>query len=103
MQIKMHERDRSLILSIQKFFNGIGYISKSNNSFTVEFRVSTLNDIVNVIIPHFDKYPLITKKYYDYVIFKQINLLLLNKVHNTLKVLQKIVNYRASLNLGLSK
>ena len=68
MQIKMHERDRPLILSIQNFFNGIGYVSKPNNSFTVEFRVSTLKDIVNVIIPHFDKYPLITQKYADYLL-----------------------------------
>ena len=60
------------------------YISKPNNSSTVEFRVSTLKDIVNVIIPHFDKYPLITKKYYDYILFKQVILLMLNKVHNIL-------------------
>lgn len=31
MQIKMHERDRSLILAIQDFFGGIGYVSKPNN------------------------------------------------------------------------
>jgi hypothetical protein len=68
MQIKMH--DRPLILSIQNFFGGIGYVSKSNNIFTVEFRVSILKDIVNVIIPPFDKYPLKTKKYYDYILFK---------------------------------
>jgi hypothetical protein len=28
---------------------------------------------------------------------------MLNKVHNTLEGLQQIVNYKASLNLGLSK
>jgi len=32
-----------------------------NKNLAVEFRVSTLNDIANVIIPHFDKYPLVTK------------------------------------------
>jgi len=103
MQIKMHERDRPLILAIQKFFGGIGAVSKPNNSSTVEFRISTLKDIVNVIIPHFEKYPLKTKKYSDYMIFKQVILLMLNKEHNTLEGLQQIVNYRASLNLGLSK
>ena len=102
-QIKMHEKDRALIQSIQEFFGGIGYISKPNNRSTVEFRVSTLNDIINVIIPHFDNYPLITKKHSDYVLFKQVILLMLNKEHNTLKGIQKIVNIKASLNLGLSK
>jgi len=99
----MHEKDRALIQPIQEFFGGIGYISKPNNRSTVEFRVSTLNDIINVIIPHFDNYPLITKKHSDYVLFKQVILLMLNKEHNTLKGIQKIVNIKASLNLGLSK
>jgi LAGLIDADG endonuclease len=80
MQIKMHEKYRSFpqemqeIISIQNFFCSIGYISKLNNSF-VEFRVSTLKDIVNIIIPHFNKYPLTKKYYYYYILFNQINLL----------------------------
>lgn len=102
MQIKMHERDRSLILAIQDFFGGIGYVSKPNNSSTVEFRISTLKDIANVIIPHFNEFPLKTKKYSDYLLFKQVILLMLNKEHKTLEGLQQIVNIRASLNLGLS-
>lgn len=69
----------------------------------MEFRVSTLKEIVDVIIPHFDKYPLITKKYSDYMLFKQVSILMLNKLHNTLEGLQEIVNYRASINSGLSK
>jgi hypothetical protein len=36
----MHEKDRPLILSTQKFFKGIGYVSKPNNFSIVEFRVS---------------------------------------------------------------
>ena len=103
IQIKMHEKDRALIEKIKKFFGGIGYISKPNNSLMVEFRVSTPNDIVNIIISHFDNYPLITKKHSDYVLFKQIILLMLNKEHNTLEGIQKIVNIKASLNLGLSE
>ena len=103
VQIKMHEKDRALIQSIQDFFGGIGYVSKPNNRAMVEFRVSTLNDIINIIIPHFDNYPLITKKSSDYFLFKQIALLMLNKEHNNLEGLKKIISLRASLNLGLSE
>ena len=99
----MHEIDRALIKLISNFFGGIGYISKPYNNSTVEFRVSTLNDIVNVIIPHFDKYPLITKKHADYTLFKQIIHLMVNKEHNTLEGIQKIVNIKASLNTGLTE
>lgn len=87
-------------MSIQYFFGGIGYVSKVNNISTVEFIVSTLKDIVDVILPYFDNYPLITKKHSDYLLFKQIVLL---KEHNILEGIQKIVNIRASLNTGLSK
>lgn len=79
------------------------YISKPNNTSTVEFRVSTLKDIINVILPHFDSYPLITQKFSNYILFKQVVLLMLDKEHNTLEGVQKIVNIRASLNLGISK
>ena len=98
----MHEKDRALIQSIQDFFGGIGYVSKPNNTSTVEFRVTIIKEIVDVIIPHFNSYPLITQKYSDYVLFKQIVLLMLNKEHITYLGLQKIVNIKASLNLGLS-
>jgi len=97
----MPERDRALIQSIQNFFGGVGYISKPNGFSTVEFRVSTLKDIVNVILPHFDNYPLITKNRSDYELFKQVILLMLNKEHSTIEGIQKIVNLRASINLGL--
>ena len=101
IQIKMHENDRAIIQSIQKFYGGIGHVSKPNNYSMVEFRVSTVKDLVEVIIPHFDSHPLITKKYLDYLLFKNIVFKLLNKEHTTYEGLQEIVNIRSSLNLGL--
>jgi len=77
-------------------------VSKPNKTSTVEFRVSTLKDLANVIIFHFDNHPLITKKHSDYLLFKKIVLSMLNKEHNFLEGIKKIVNLRASLNLGLS-
>jgi hypothetical protein len=64
----MHEKDRVLIKSVQEFLGGIGYVSKANKTSTVEFRVSTLKDFVDVILPHFNNYPLITKKHSDYIL-----------------------------------
>ena len=85
----MHEKDRVLIQSISKIYRGRGYVSKLNNTSTVEFRVSTLKDLVDVILPYFDNYPLITKKHSDYLLFKEIVLLMLNKKHNTLEGIKK--------------
>lgn len=55
----MHEKDRALLLKIQEYFGGIGNITKPNKNLTVEYRVYSLNDIINFILPHFDKYPLL--------------------------------------------
>jgi len=57
----MQEKDRCLIQSIKEFFGDIGSISKLNHTSSVEFRVSALKHLVNVIISHFDNYPLLTK------------------------------------------
>lgn len=35
---------------MQDFFDGIGYVSKPNKTSMVEFRVSTLKYIINIII-----------------------------------------------------
>ena len=81
VQIKMHEIDRALIENISKYFNNVGYISKPNEkNLTVEFRVSTLKDLIETILPHFDKYPLKTKKHVDFLLFKNIVLLMENDV-----------------------
>lgn len=68
----------------------------------MEFRVNTLVDLLDVIIPHFEKYNLITNKHSDFVIFKQIVLLMSKNLHKDLKGLQLILNNRASLNWGLT-
>ena len=63
--------------------------------------VRTLKDLA-VIIDHFDKYPLITSKWSDFELFKQVVGKINRKEHLTLEGLQQIVNIRASINNGLS-
>ena len=48
---------------------GVGSVSIQNND--AEFRVWKLDHIIQYVIPVFDKYPLLTSKYYYYSIFKQ--------------------------------
>jgi hypothetical protein len=68
----------------------------------VLLRVSYLKDLVNVIIPHFDKYPLISQKRADFELFKRIVELVDSKEHLTPTGLQQIINLKASLNMGNS-
>ena len=68
----------------------------------VQYRVESLEDL-SIIINHFDKYPLITKKQADYTIFKLAHSLIKNKSHLTNKGILELVALKAVINRGLSK
>lgn len=55
-----------------------------------------------MIVPHFDKYPLITQKKADFILFKNVVDLMNRKEHLTMDGLLKIVAIKASMNKGLS-
>lgn len=99
-KISLHNKDRALLESIKRHF-GVGKIYKHGKD-SIEFRVTGLKNL-SVIINHFDKYPLITQKLADYILFKQAVKLVQEKVHLTKEGLLKIVSIKASLNLGLSE
>lgn len=48
----------------------VGKITKLGAE-SILYRVSSIEDL-KVIIAHFDKYPLITYKWIDYLLFKQV-------------------------------
>lgn len=87
---------------IQAFFGGVGSITYASKD-TLHYRIASLHDLIKVVIPHFDKYPLNSQKRADYLLFKEIVLLIKNKEHLTIEGIQKIVNLRASINLGGSE
>jgi len=63
----------------------------------MQYRVSSLKDL-QVILEHFDQYPLITKKQEDYLLFKQAINLIINKEHLSFTGLLKLVSIKATLN-----
>ena len=93
----------NLLNSIKSFFSvGIIRIRSSRNNSGIYY-VNSLENLTNYIIPHFEKYPLLTKKKADFELFKQIVFMMNNKEHLTSEGLIKIVSLLTSLNKGLSK
>lgn len=88
------------MLGIQHSLGGIGTVS--SNQSTSAFRVRKFQEVVE-LVKFFDKYPLISRKRGDYLLFKQIVSIMELKEHLTLEGLQKIINTKATLNFGLSK
>jgi hypothetical protein len=99
--IELHEKDLVLLEEIQSFF-GVGKISIGKTRDTVAYSVKSIKDLTNVIIPHFLKYPLITKKRADFLLFKMVVELMNKKEHLTIEGLHKIISIRAAMNTGLT-
>ena len=100
-QISLHSRDINLLLQLQTFF-GSGIIVKKNNRNEISLRVNSVQDLTNLIIPHFLNYPLLSQKAADFYFFKQIVNLIFSHLHLKEEGLQQILNIRAAMNLGLS-
>jgi len=99
--IGLHVKDKAILESLNNYLGNIGSISKQGK-YSVQYRVSSLDSIANILIPFFEKYPLITQKKADYLLFKQAVNLMLNKEHLTTSGIEKLVAIKTNLNLGLS-
>ncbi len=95
--IGLHVKDRALLEAIKNFFD-VGNIYSATESL-IRYQVNSFKDI-KVIISYFEKYKLITNNRADFMLFKEVYNLMLNKEHLTTDGLHKIVAIRASINWG---
>jgi hypothetical protein len=59
--IYLHKKDLPLLISIKEFF-GVGRVYLDPKKQTAVYSVAKISDLINVIIPFFTKYSLITQK-----------------------------------------
>lgn len=98
-KITLSFKDKLLLERIKNYF-GVGTLLSQGN--LVSYNVRSLNDI-QTIVNHFDKYPLITQKWSDYQLFKQVFELMKQKQHLNSEGLNQIVAIKAVSNNGLSE
>jgi hypothetical protein len=70
-----------MFIALQKYL-GIGRVQKNRNNVT--FVVTSLDEIITVLIPLFDKHPVRGSKILPYLIFKEVSLMMKDKKHLTL-------------------
>lgn len=100
-QMGLHKRDLSLLLQLQQFLGGIGSIHINSTQNKVNYSIDSNKDLTNLII-YLDKYPLLTQKAADFILFKEVVKLMSNKAHLSIEGLYQIINLKASMNSGLS-
>jgi len=73
--------DRRQVLDIIREYFGCGYIRRDYADKTVKFEVRNHNDLMQHIIPHLEKFQLLSKKQNDFRLFKQICKMVNQKRH----------------------
>ena len=89
--IRLHIKDLDLLNTIWAFFQHSGKIYFYEKIGEAIFRVSSVKEL-EIIINHFDKYPLITQKWSDFILFKRAFDLIKCKKHLTQEGIEKIVS-----------
>lgn len=96
--IGLHKKDIVLLEEIKSAL-GVGKIHKHGKD-SVQYRVESIKEL-QVIMDHFDQYPLLSAKIADYTLFKEAFNIIKLQEHLTKEGLLKLVAIKASLNLGL--
>jgi len=97
-QAYQHRENVGILEAIRDFF-GLGHISaKGPNSSVMTYSVYRREDQESVIIPFFDRYPLVSKKQDDFLKFREIVTLMQRKAHRTDEGFLAIVELAFAMN-----
>jgi hypothetical protein len=96
-QISQHSRDIQLMNNI-KIYLGSGTLIINNNKSAIDLVIYKFSDIKSIIVPLFNKHPLIGNKKFDYLDFCKVVSLVNNKEHLTLKGLESIKQIKSGMN-----
>jgi len=77
---------------------GCGFLRRDYSDKTLKYEIRSLNDLVNKVIPFFDKYPLVSNKKKEFENFRKICLLMAEGKHLTRKGFKKIVKIAFEMN-----
>lgn len=97
LQIEKH-----ILEDIQTYFQ-CGFIRKSKIDNMYKYEVRNLQHLHEKIIYHFDKYPLLTSKKYDFKKFKCIVYMMKKNQHKNIEYLEKIIELAYTMNLSGKK
>ena len=90
--------DKAEILRMFKSHLNCGSIRPDRSDKTLKFEVRSITELVEKVIPHFEKYPLLSNRKKDFYLFSEICKTMYKKEHLTEKGFEKIVQNALVLN-----
>lgn len=94
--IVQHERDVQLLHALKSYF-GCGVVRK-NHGDRMAFRIRSIDNLLEIIIPFFEKHILRTKKNLDFLKFRNVLLMMKNSEHLTVDGVEKIRHIQQQMN-----
>lgn len=89
--IAQHSRDKLLMKMLISFF-GCGNVNERQNTQRCDYYVQSFDEIYNIIIPHFDLYPLLNIKTLDFASFKEAAILFKEGGRNNTPKIKQILD-----------
>ena len=94
--VVQHQRDEQVLYALKAYF-GCGVVRK-NHGTRLCYRVRGHENLLQRILPFFEKHQLKTRKRVDFAKFRKVVLLMEKKEHLTLPGLEKIRQIKTSMN-----
>lgn len=97
--IAQHIKDQELLKLFIKFFDcGIVAVRSNVSTPRCDFLVQDTSSILDKVLPHFERYPLLNLKQEDLICFKECMTILINKEHLTKEGLKRIKELNLEMN-----
>src|SRR3989339_57021 len=90
--------DRREVLDLMKEYFKCGFMRRDYSDKTLKYEVRSLEELIKKIIPHFEKYPLLSEKNKDFEFFKKACFLMQKEMHKNKAGLLKIMNFAFQMN-----
>jgi hypothetical protein len=87
----------ALLYSIRTYFRH-GVVFTNNANCTIEYRVREVGALYSAVIPFFERYPLYTRKKFDFYCFRDVIRMMERKEHLTLEGLEQIKKIKSKMN-----
>jgi LAGLIDADG endonuclease len=97
--LSLNQRDRDLLEDLQAFF-GCGWIRESRSDRTFKYEARSTSELLESIVPHFERYPLRGAKALSFDGFARVCRMIEQGEHLARSGLQEIVAIAYEMNLG---
>ena len=102
LEFKVVQKSHSegVLFKLQNFFSCGTVVIDNRKTDTKKYHVTSINEILNKIIPHFETYPCLTSKFLNFRDWKEIARIMRTKDHLTKEGLEKIREISSKMNTG---